>query len=390
MITVSEALTRVLALCPAMPCEFAPIDSASGRVLAKPVKASRDQPPFDASAMDGYAIRQQDMQPNARFTIIGEAQAGTEFPGKITQNSAVRIFTGGVVPKGADFILIQENTKRDGQIMHLTEMQTSGPFIRAKGSDFKIGDSIDAPRRLNASDIGLLASMNVAQVPVARKPVVAVISTGDELVLPGEIPAPSQIIASNSFALKAALENQGAKVRLLPLARDTRASLQQVFALIKDADLIVTIGGASVGDYDLIAPMAEELGLKLDFYKIAMRPGKPLIAGKRGAIPMLGLPGNPVSMLVCAQVFLCPMIDAMLGLPAKARRQQKFELANDLPENGAREHYMRARVDNGKCRVFDNQDSSMMSVLAQSNALLVRPAFDGALTAGDSVNCILI
>ncbi|MCF6306117.1 MAG: molybdopterin molybdotransferase MoeA [Rhodobacteraceae bacterium] len=390
MISVEDALTRILALCKQTETETVDIRDANTRVLSQDVTAMRDQPPFDASAMDGYAMQRRDLVLGAEFQIIGESPAGGEFDGLVTRGTAVRIFTGGAVPKGADLVLMQENTSRDKDVMTLTELPGGGDHIRKKGSDFKIGDVVHAPRRLNPSDIGLLASMNIAQVPVRKKPVVAVIATGDELVQPGEVPGRSQIICSNNYALKAVLESQGAEVRLLPIARDNRKSLKQVFALALGADMVVTIGGASVGDYDLINPMAAELGLKLDFYKIAMRPGKPLIAGMLDAALMIGLPGNPVSSMVCSQVFVRPAIDAMLGLPARALPRQTFELTSAIGKNGPREHYMRAYVSGGKCSVSDNQDSGAMSIMAQSNALMVRAPFADALPAGAAVECVLL
>jgi len=390
MISVEDALTRVLALCKTTDTETVDIRDANTRVLSQDVTAMRDQPPFDASAMDGYALQSADLMAGAKLQIIGESPAGGEFDGTVSSGTAVRIFTGGSVPAGADLVLMQENTLRDGDVMTVTELPSGGKHIRAKGSDFKIGDVVKAPRRLNPSDIGLLASMNIAQVPVRKKPVIAVIATGDELVQPGENPGPSQIICSNNYAVKAVLEAQGAKVRLLPIARDNARSLKQVFALASGADMVVTIGGASVGDYDLIHPMAKELGLDLDFYKIAMRPGKPLIAGRFGKALMVGLPGNPVSSMVCSQVFLRPAIDAMLGLPARAMPRQTFELTSGIGKNGPREHYMRAVVDAGKCTVAGNQDSGVMSVMAQSNALLVRKPFADALPRGATVECVLL
>jgi len=390
MISVENALSRVLALCKPTDSETIDIRDANTRVLSRDVTAMRDQPPFDASAMDGYAMQSADLVLGAKLRVIGESPAGGEFKGVVSRGTTVRIFTGGAVPTSADLVLMQENTSRDGNTMTLTELPGGGNHIRAQGSDFKIGDVINAPRRLNPSDIGLLASMNIAQVPVRKKPVVAVIATGDELVQPGEIPGPSQIICSNNYALKAVLEAQGAEVRLLPIARDNAASLKQVFALASGADMVITIGGASVGDYDLINPMAAELGLELDFYKIAMRPGKPLIAGKLGDALMVGLPGNPVSSMVCSQVFVRPAIDAMLGLPAQALPRQSFELTTAIGKNGPREHYMRANVSDGQCAVSNNQDSGAMSVMAQSNALMVRAPFADALPKGALVECILL
>lgn len=235
-----------------------------------------------------------------------------------------------------------------------------------------------------------MASMNIPTVPVTRKPVVALISTGDELVMPGEDPGPDQIIASNTFGLKAMLEEAGAIARLLPIARDTVSSLRTGFDMARGADLVITIGGASVGDHDLVGQVAGDLGMDRVFYKVAMRPGKPLMAGHLNDAAMVGLPGNPVSAMVCGYLFILPMIRAMLGLGTGARPLQQATLASDISQNGPREHYMRAVIENGKVTVFDNQDSSLLTVLAQANALIVRPPNDPALHAGDPVNFLAI
>ncbi len=386
---VSEALSRVLNLCPTMPSETVLLAEAAGRVLATPMAATRNQPPFRASAMDGYAIRAEDLQPHARLTLIGESPAGGQFEGVVGAGEAVRIFTGGAVPEGADRVVIQENVSRERDVVILNDAPGDAMNLRPVGADFKVGDTLSAPRRLSAADIALLAAMNIPEVPVARKPIIAVIPTGDELVMPGEDPGPTQIITSNNFAIKAQLEAQGASVRLLPIARDNRPALRAAFELASGADMVITLGGASVGDYDLIGPMAEELGISLDFYKIAMRPGKPLIAGHISGVPMFGLPGNPVSSMVCTHVFLRPAVDKMLGLDAAALPEQDFELTEDMPANGPRAHYMRAQVKGGRCTPAGRQDSALISVMSQSNALLIRDPFAEPAKAGDKVRCIL-
>ena len=244
---------------------------------------------------------------------------------------------------------------------------------------------MDAPRRLRPAEIALLAAMNMGEVPVRRRPEVALVATGDELVMPGEAPGPDQIVASNAFGLKAMLEAAGAKARMLPIARDTRASLETALGLAEGCDLIVTIGGASVGDHDIIARLGPELGLERAFYKVAMRPGKPLMAGRMGTAALVGLPGNPVSAMVCGQVFVVPMIDAMLGLGARPAPRRAAPLAAPLPENGPREHYMRARLTDGGIRAEDRQDSSLLSILSHADALLVRPPRDPARETGETV-----
>ena len=352
-------------------------------MLAEDAIAQRDQPPFAASAMDGYAVKGP-VYGGEVYTVIGEAAAGTAFSGKVGPNQAIRIFTGAPVPEGADTVVIQEDITRDDNHIKVTGNH-NGDNIRPAGGDFKSGQTIKAPRLLTASDVALLAAMNIPQITVARKPEVAVISTGNELVMPGDTPGPDQIIASNTFGLKALLDALGASTRILPIARDTESSLRQVFALAEGADLLVTIGGASVGDHDLVGKVAADLGMEQSFYKIAMRPGKPLMAGRMGQSMMVGLPGNPVSAMVCGHVFLLPVIDAMLGLPAQRRPLHTAKLATKVDANGPREHYMRARVENGLLTAFERQDSALLTVLAEANALLKRPINDGEQDVGATV-----
>ncbi|MEL7253567.1 MAG: gephyrin-like molybdotransferase Glp [Pseudomonadota bacterium] len=386
MISVNDALDQLFGLVTPLRAETVPLDQAAGRVMIRAAHAMRDQPPFDASAMDGYAVRAADVTPGARFTVIGESAAGHGFNRALQPNECVRIFTGAPVPEGADRIIIQEDVTRHKTQITLKDDLDTGPYIRAKGSDFAEGAMIDAPRRLRASDIALLASMNVAQVTCTRKPRIALMSTGDELVLPGEAPGPDQIIASNTYGLKAMLDAAGAEARILPIARDNAPSLTAAFELAQDSDMIVTIGGASVGDHDLVADVAQTMGLRQAFYKIRMRPGKPLMAGKMGDVPMVGLPGNPVSALVCGQVFLLPMLQVMLGFPGAPAPRLRAPLALDIPKNGPREHYMRAVVDGDTITPADRQDSSLLTVLATSNALMIRPPDDGPRKAGEMMD----
>ncbi|WP_323778010.1 gephyrin-like molybdotransferase Glp [Leisingera sp.] len=390
MIPVSEARAHLLALVQKLGTEQVPLAKAAGRVLAADLQARRDQPPFSASAMDGYAVNAAEVELHAMFKVIGEAAAGHAFPGRVGAGQAVRIFTGAPVPEGASFVVIQEDTTRSGSLITITDKPGSNPNIRPRGGDFTDGQTVSAPRLLAPADIALLAAMNIPTVPVTRRPEVALISTGDELVMPGGTPGPDQIIASNTFGLKAMLEGLGARARILPIARDTEASLRTAFDLAAGADLVVTIGGASVGDHDLVGQVAQDLGMERSFYKIAMRPGKPLMAGRMTGAAMVGLPGNPVSAMVCGHVFLTPMIRTMLGLPPEAQQLQTATLAAPLAENGPREHYMRAKVDGGRVSAFDNQDSSLLTILADANALLVRPPKDGARSAGDTVQYLPI
>ncbi len=389
MITVSEAQNHLFSLISPLVPEDVPLAEAAGRVLAQDAVATRDQPPFAASSMDGYAVKLAEVERHAMFKLIGEAAAGHRFEGVVGAGQTVRIFTGAPVPEGADFVVIQEDTGRNGDLITITGKPGTRHNIRPSGGDFRAGDRITAPRLLRPEDVALLASMNVPLVRVTRRPVIALISTGDELVMPGEAPGPDQIIASNTFGLKALLEQAGARVRMLPIARDTLISLKATLEMAArgggGADLIITIGGASVGDHDLVGPAAESLGMERSFYKVLMRPGKPLMAGKLADSAMVGLPGNPVSAMICGVVFILPMIRAMLGLGTAIPPLQLAPLADDLAPNGPREHYMRAALAQGKVTVFDNQDSSLLSVLAQANALVVRQPDDPARKAGEEV-----
>ncbi|QIE44176.1 molybdopterin molybdotransferase MoeA [Pseudohalocynthiibacter aestuariivivens] len=388
MISVDDALNELFALTEPMTVETIPLIQAAGRVLAKPVQAKRDQPPFAASAMDGYAIRGAEAAPGAQFEVIGEAAAGHRYDGSVPAGKAVRIFTGAPLPAGCDRVIIQEDVARTGDTITLGSRLDAGPHVRPAGADFRQGAEFAAPRLLRPHDIALLASMNIPDVPVYRKPRVALIATGDELVMPGESPGPDQIIASNSFGLKALLDANGAEARLLPIARDTVPALETAFDLARDCDLIITIGGASVGDHDLVGTVAQAQGMSRSFYKVAMRPGKPLMAGRMGRAAMIGLPGNPVSAMVCGHVFVLPVLRAMLGLGFASAPRQKAPLAIDLPSNGPREHYMRATLGADGLHPATRQDSALLTVLAQANALLVRPVSDDARRAGEIVECI--
>ncbi|APG47115.1 gephyrin-like molybdotransferase Glp [Phaeobacter porticola] len=390
MISVSDALDALLALVSPTAVETVPLRAAAGRVLAAPVTARRDQPPFAASAMDGYAVKAAEVERDAMFKIIGESAAGHGFAGQVGAGQAVRIFTGAPVPKGADFVVIQEDISRTGSLITISDHPGPGRNIRALGSDFCVGSSVSAPRILSPADIALLAAMNIADVPVRTKPTVALISTGDELALPGDMPGPDQIIASNTFGLDAMITAVGATARILPIARDTIGSLSMALELANKADLIVTIGGASVGDHDLVEQVTEDVGMSRSFYKVAMRPGKPLMAGKIGPSAMVGLPGNPVSAMVCGHIFLLPMLRVMLGLSPETQTPPLAPLANDLPPNGPRTHYMRARLDNHGLHVFDDQDSARLALFAEANALVIRPPHDTARQKSEHLAYIAI
>jgi molybdopterin molybdotransferase len=390
MISVAEALDHLFALVDPLASENVALRDANRRVLATPQAARRTQPPFAASAMDGYAVRGAEIAAGKQFTVIGEAAAGHGFAGEIGKGEAVRIFTGAPLPEGTDHVIIQENVTRDGDLITLDNSANDTSYVRPAGGDFKEGDLLGAPRRLTPSDIALLAAMNIASVPVTRKPVVALIATGDELVQPGETPGPDQIIASNSYGLAALIEDLGAGARILPIARDNTASLKLAFDLAKGADLIVTIGGASVGDHDLVGAVAQDKGLARSFYKVAMRPGKPLMAGRLGDAAMVGLPGNPVSAMVCGHIFLAPMLRKMLGMGAAPAPRRTAILTHDVDTNGPREHYMRAQIGTEGVTVFPRQDSSLLSVLSDANCLAIRPPHDRAREKGEPVEIITL
>lgn len=388
MISVAEALEHLFALAKPLDIVTVPLLEAYGRVLAQDVQAQRNQPPFDGSAMDGYAVTE--VSDGQVLQVIGESAAGHRYHGAVRDGEAVRIFTGAPVPEGTRRIVIQEDVTRDGDRITITGEIRANTHIRPAGGDFRISDAVTAGRVLRPNDIALMASMNIAHVPVSRRPRVALISTGDELVMPGETPNPDQIIASNTMGLHALIRELGAEPRLLPIARDNEASLRTALEMAAGADLIVTIGGASVGDHDVVANLAPKLGMTQSFYKVAMRPGKPLMAGRFGAAMMIGLPGNPVSAMVCGHIFVAPVIRAMLGLPAEATPRRNGVLAADLPSNGPREHYMRAERTADGLIAFGAQDSSLLSILSKADALIVRAPHDPPRSKGETISFIPI
>lgn len=394
MISVSEALKRLFSISKQLDSEAVPLAQAAGRVLSNEAVARLTQPPFASSAMDGYAVINDEAQSGMSLNVVGESTAGQRFEGRLTSGNTIRIFTGAPVPTGADCIVIQEDVIRNGDTITIKENREARTYIRPAGGDFTKGDTLTAPRRISPADVALLAAMNIPEVQVVRKPIVALIPTGNELVMPGEIPGPDQIISSNNFGLKALLEQNGASVRMLPIARDSIKSLQHTLDLADGVDLIITLGGASVGDHDLVQTVAVKRGLSVDFYKVAMQPGKPLMAGMLGEIPMVGLPGNPVSTMVCGHIFVRPMLNAMLGFPPKALPRETGQLDCAIEKNGPREHYMRASIKhspNGwSVMPFDRQDSSLLSVLGQADVLMVRPPHDSARSKGDTIEFLRI
>lgn len=386
MITVEAAQDLCLGLVtPTEALETVPLAQSAGRVLRAPVRAWRAQPPFPSSAMDGYALRQSEARPGARFEVVGESAAGRGWAGTLAPGQALRIFTGAPVPQGADCVVIQEDTRRDGDRITLEEISGQGTNIRPEGIDFPADFALTPPRWLGPADLALLAAMNAPHLVVARRPRVALLATGDELVRPGDMPGPDQIIASNTYALKAMVDAAGGEGVILPIAPDDEAVLTRAMADLAQADIAVTIGGASVGDHDLVGRVGVALGLERAFHKIAMRPGKPLIAGRFGTVPYLGLPGNPVSAIVTGHLFLIPMIRRWLGLEQVLPRAIPAQLAHDTGPTGPRTHYMRAVLENGIVTAFPDQDSSLLSVLVSANALLIRPQGDGPRRAGETV-----
>ena len=387
MITPAEALARILSLMTPVGTETVPLAEAAGRVLAEPVVARRTQPPFPSSAMDGYAVRAADVAPGASLRRVGEAAAGRRHPGALGPGEAVRIFTGAPVPEGADAVLIQENADAEGDRVRPTAAVAAGANIRPAGVDFAEGAALSAPRRLAPADVALIAAMNAPEIAARRRPRVALVPTGDELVWPGERPGPDQIVSSNNFGLAALLGAAGAETDLRPVAPDRRDALAEALAgAAAEADLILTLGGASVGEHDLVR--AAVGAAELEFWKVAVRPGKPLMAGRVGGVPLIGLPGNPVSAMVCGLLFARPAVDALLGLPAGPPARERATLAEALPANGPREHYMRAALSGAPgaptVRPLGNQDSSLLSILSEADALLVREIGAPEAAAGDA------
>jgi molybdopterin molybdotransferase len=395
MISVSEAQTRLLAILKPLGAEQAALAQCLGRVLAEEVTARRTQPPFPASAMDGYAARVADLGAvPTKLKVVGNVPAGKSYDKKLGPGEAVRIFTGAPVPEGADCIVIQEDTTRDGDIVTVNEAPKKGRYIRPAGLDFRVGDvGLQPGHRLNARDLGLAAAMNRPWLLVARKPRVAILPTGDEVVLPGDPIGPNQIVSSNGIALGAYVESLGGEAVQLPIAPDDSEALQRIADASRGADLLITTGGASVGEHDLIRSALGATGLALDFWSVAMRPGKPLMVGMYRDTPMIGLPGNPVSTLVCALLFVKPALEKMMGLANANAPNPKARLASDLPANDRRQDYLRARLGRAadgalEASAFEKQDSSMMSLLTQADCLVVRPPFAAPAKRGDTVEIV--
>lgn len=390
MISVAEALAKVLeGVGPIERIETVRTEDADGRILAETLHAGRDQPPFRASAMDGYAVRAEDVRVGTPLELIGESKAGQRFGGALGAGETVRIFTGAPLPDGADAILIQENAHRDGTTVRPTEAVSAGRYVRPAGGDFARGAMLlETGSALGAGAIVLLASANVARVRVLARPKVAIIATGDELVPLGTVPDVDQIVASSILGVAAILRGAGAETIDCGIARDNAHSLDAALDRATDAgaDVVVTLGGASVGDHDLVRPVFERRAVRWTFERIAMRPGKPLMHGRDRERVYLGLPGNPVSSLVCAIVFGVPLLAALQGRVSTLTWTPAV-LGADLPTNDRREEFMRVRVEQAGhgpvAYPFDSQDSSLVTRFALADALLHRPANAPASAAGD-------
>ncbi len=392
LMPVAQVKARILNGAGPLGSESVSIYEAAGRVLAQDLRAMLTQPPFAASAMDGYAVRAADISSvPVRLRVIGQSAAGHSFAGDAGAGEAVRIFTGAPLPDGADTIVIQENTKTEGQsVVLILQGEPQGRYVRPRGYDFAEGDVlIRAGTKLGGRHLMLAAAMNHATVPVCRKPVIAVLANGDELVPPGSRPGANQIISSIPAGIKAAIGAWGGEAVLLELARDTKESLAACADAAGKADILLTIGGASVGEHDLVRRVLEEKGARFEVLKAAMRPGKPVMFGFWGMQRVLSLPGNPASAMICARVFLKPLIGKLLGLDSDEGLLER-PLAVPVPANGEREHYMRANLTGGEVAPIADQDSSLMNAFANANCLLIRPVSAPALSRGEPAPIILL
>ena len=394
MMTVEEARGRILAGLRPTPAETVALANAWNRVVATDIIARLTQPPDDVSAMDGYALRAADGTLGATLRVIGAAPAGHPFAGKVGAGEIVRLFTGSVVPDGADAILLQEDATRAHDVVTVNEAVTAGRHIRRAGQDFSVGDTvIPAGRKLTARDIGLAAAANHPWVAVHRAPRIGILATGDEIALPGEPIPPGGIVSSNSHALAALVRAGGGDPVVLPIAADTTEAIAAVADAVAGMDMLVTTGGASVGDHDLVIAGLTQRGLTVDFWKIAMRPGRPLMYGQLGPVPVLGLPGNPVSAMVCAILFLVPALARLTGLPAGPPPTRTAVLGKALAANDWRADHLRATIAQGpdgqlSVTAFPVQDSAMLRRLASADALILRPAHAPALQEGAEVPII--
>ncbi len=391
LMPVADALAAILDGAKPLDEEMVALDLAFHRTLARDLTALRTQPPQAMSAMDGYAVRAADAaQAKARLNVIGEVAAGRPFERAIDPGEAARIFTGGVMPEGADAVVIQEDTVVDGHVITVTEAAIPGRHVRPAGIDFRQGDILlKAGHRLTDRDLSVAASMNYPQVPVRRRPKLALLATGDELVMPGETPGPGQIVYSNGYSLRALVRSEGAETVDLGVAADTMEATTAGIRRAREegCDILVTTGGASVGDHDLVKAALEAEGIKMAFWRIAMRPGKPMMHGQLGAMRVIGVPGNPVSSYVCTLLFVVPLIRVLLGCEVIHHRRETAQLGRELSANDMREDYLRAALEEhgGGTPVatpVGHQDSSLLGNLSRAQALVIRPPFAPAAKAG--------
>ena len=390
MLSIEDARSRIVGPLRPTAAEVVALPEAWSRVSAAALHARLDQPPADVSAMDGYAVRSADT--GAR-RVVGAAPAGHPFAGRVGAGEAVRLFTGSIVPEGADSVVIQEDATRDGDAVMVGAVQ-AGAHIRRRGQDFGVGELlIPAGCRMSARAVGLAAAGNHAWVAVHRRPVVAILATGDEIALPGDPLAPGGIVSSNAHALAALVRARGGVANILPIARDDPAAIAAAAAGVRGADLLVTTGGASVGEHDLVQAGLALEGFRLDFWQIAMRPGKPLMFGRLGEVSVLGLPGNPVSAMVCAVLFLVPALDRLMGLAGDAPATVPARLGRALGANDHRADHLRATIETGDDGVavatpFSRQDSSLLRTLYQADALILRAPHAPAAGAGAAIRII--
>ena len=394
MISVEEARARILSGLRPTGAEIVPLAEAWGRVSAAAVTARLNHPPMDVSAMDGYALRAADGALGAALLVVGSAPAGHPWAGTVGAGEALRLFTGSIVPDGADAILLQEDATRTGETVVVNDAVGKGRHIRRAGLDFAAGDVlVEAGERLTARAVGLIAAGNHPWVAVHRRPRVAILATGDEIALPGDPIPTGGIVSSNSHALAALVRAAGGEAMILPVVRDDQAAIGAAADAAVGSDLLVTCGGASVGEHDLVQAALMSQGMELDFWKIAMRPGKPLMYGNLGGLPLLGLPGNPVSSLITAILFLRPAIERLCGLPGGAPPVTAAVLGVALGANDHRADHLRARLhtrDDGalEATAFTRQDSAMLRLMTQADALILRPPHAPAAAAGASISVI--
>jgi molybdopterin molybdotransferase len=394
MLSVEEARARILGGLAPTPAEAVALPEGWGRVLARPILARLTQPPADVSAMDGYAVRAADAVLGARLEVVGSAPAGHPYAGSVGPGQAVRIFTGAFIPGGADGILLQEDAVAADGVVEVRDAVRPGRWVRRRGLDFQEGEALIAPgRRLTARDIGLAAAANHPWLMVHRRPRIGILATGDEIALPGDPIPPGGIVSSNAHAIAAMVRAGGGDPLVLPIAPDDREAIAATAAAARACDLLVTTGGASVGDHDLIQTALGQDGFALDFWKIAMRPGKPLIWGRLGTTPVLGLPGNPVSAMVCAVQFLMPALAVLSGEPAAPPPTIQVHAGTALAENDKRFDHLRATLSRDRdgrvvATPFPQQDSSMLKTLARAEALILRAPYAPALPEGAAVEAI--